>query len=85
MTEITDKDNLVAGRAIVPTIIQGMERIANDSDPLKFFYEAISYKPFISLFNMTELTEEHPELAGVGKYSIASFTFLKPVLLTVAP
>ncbi|KAL5483059.1 hypothetical protein ACEPAI_8288 [Sanghuangporus weigelae] len=61
----------IAGRAIVPTIIQGMERIANNSDPLKFFYEAISYKPFISLFNMTGLASEYPELAGVVNYAAA--------------
>ena len=58
----------VAGRAIVPSIIEGMEQIANNSEPLKFFYEAISYKPFLSLFNMTGLAQTYPELAGVGTY-----------------
>ena len=57
---------IVAGRAIIPSIINGMERIANSSDPLKFFYTAISYKPFLSLFNMTGLAEANSELAGVG-------------------
>ena len=58
---------VVAGRAILPSVIEGMERIANNSDPLKFVYEAISYKPFLSLFNMTGVAETNPQLAAVGK------------------
>lgn len=58
--------HVVAGRTILPSIIDGMERIANASDPLKFAYEAISYKPFLSLFNMTGVAEANPQLAGLG-------------------
>ncbi|KLO05436.1 phosphoglycerate mutase-like protein, partial [Schizopora paradoxa] len=43
----------IAGRTMLPNIITGFQAIANASNPLKFVYEAISYKPFISLFNMT--------------------------------
>ena len=57
---------LVGGRTILPSMIDGIERIANASDPLKFVYEAISYKPFLSLFNMTGIAEANPQLAGVG-------------------
>lgn len=52
---------------MLPGIISGFESIANSSNPLKFVYDAISYKPFISLFNMTGVAETYPELAGVGK------------------
>ncbi|KAL5483060.1 hypothetical protein ACEPAI_8289 [Sanghuangporus weigelae] len=68
----------IAGRAIVPSIIDGMERIANNSDPLKFMYEAISYKPFLSLFNMTGLAQTYPELAGVVNYAAATVFELRP-------
>jgi hypothetical protein len=30
-------------------------------------HQEISYKPFISLFNMTDVAEHNPELAGIGK------------------
>lgn len=58
----------VGGRAILPSIINGMESVANASDPLKFVYTGISYKPFLSLFNMTGIAETYPQLQGIGKY-----------------
>lgn len=45
-----------------------MFRIANASDPLKLVYNAGSYKPFISLFNMTGAAQENPELQGFGMW-----------------
>jgi hypothetical protein len=30
-------------------------------------YEGISYKPFISLFNMTGVAQTYPQLAGIGE------------------
>ncbi|KAF9013360.1 phosphoglycerate mutase-like protein [Cyathus striatus] len=59
----------IAGQAILPSIINGLHSIANASDPMKFMYEAISYKPFISLFNMTGAAEQQPEIAGVVNYA----------------
>lgn len=64
---VTNPRVLVAGRTILPSILNGLASIANPSDPLKFTYQAISYKPFISLFNMTGIAEMNPELAGIGK------------------
>lgn len=61
----------IAGRTILPSILNGFASIANPSDPLKFFYQAISYKPFISLFNMTGIAEMNPELAGIVNYAAA--------------
>jgi prostatic aicd phosphatase len=48
------------------TIINNFNRLANASDPLKLAYNAISYKPFISLFNMTGVAQAYPELQGIG-------------------
>lgn len=59
----------VAGRTILPSIISGLNSIVNSSNPLKFVYEAISYKPFLSLFNMTGAAEMNPQLAGIGELS----------------
>lgn len=60
-------NSAVAGRAILPTITTALTRIANSSDPLKLYIEQISYKPFLSLFNMTAVTEENPQLAAIGE------------------
>ncbi len=54
---------------MLPAIINGFQQIANTSNPLKFFYEAIAYKPFLSLFNMTGVAQTYPELAGIGALS----------------
>ncbi|TFK45114.1 histidine phosphatase superfamily [Crucibulum laeve] len=61
----------IAGQTILPSILNGIHRITNASDPLKFVYEAISYKPFISLFNMTGAAQANPELAGIVNYAAA--------------
>jgi hypothetical protein len=61
----------IAGRTIIPSVIGALDRIANASDPLKFASLSISYKPFISLFNMTGMVQSHPELAGLVNYAAA--------------
>jgi prostatic aicd phosphatase len=50
-------------------IINNFNRLANSSDPLKLVYNAISYKPFISLFNMTGVAATYPELQGIGQHT----------------
>ena len=65
---------IVAGRTILPSIVNGMNNIANTSHPLKFVYEGISYKPFLSLFNMTGVAQAYPQLAGIGEHSSRSKT-----------
>ncbi|KAG6832022.1 hypothetical protein H0H92_006058 [Tricholoma furcatifolium] len=57
----------IAGQTIIPSIINGFNDILDDTNPIKFVYHAISYKPFISLFNMTQVTTVNPELAGIGE------------------
>ena len=67
---------VVAGQTILPSILDGFSHIVNASDPLKFVYQAVSYKPLISLFNMTGVAQTNPELAGIGRiFFFFSLTF----------
>ncbi|KAJ7230858.1 phosphoglycerate mutase-like protein [Mycena haematopus] len=59
----------VAIRTILPSIFSSLTRIANQSDPLKLALNEISYKPFISLFNVTEAAEQDPEIRGIVNYA----------------
>ncbi|KAI0321436.1 phosphoglycerate mutase-like protein [Amylostereum chailletii] len=43
----------VAFRTVLPSVFSSLTRIANASDPLKLALNGISYKPFISFFNLT--------------------------------
>jgi len=61
---------LVAARTLVPSFTEYIKRIVNSSDPLKFAYTASSYKPFVSLFNVTGVAHATNSLAGVGEYPL---------------
>jgi len=61
----------IAGRTILPSILEGFAQIADSSNTLKILYQEISYKPFISLFNMIGVAEQYPELAGIVNYASA--------------
>lgn len=61
----------IAGRGILPVIFEGLNDITNTSTPTKFYGVGISYKPFISLFNMTGIAQEQPDTAGVVNYAAA--------------
>ena len=50
----------------MPSIFTSLTRIANASDTLKIALNEISYKPFISFFNVTEASATDPSLAGIG-------------------
>ncbi|PCH40370.1 phosphoglycerate mutase-like protein [Wolfiporia cocos MD-104 SS10] len=43
----------IAFQTMLPGVLSSFQRIANSSDPLKLSYYEVSYKPFMSLFNMT--------------------------------
>lgn len=47
-------------------MLSELASIANASDPLKLAYQSLAYKPFLSLFNMTGLAQQNPQLAGIG-------------------
>ncbi|KAJ6624753.1 phosphoglycerate mutase-like protein [Mycena sp. CBHHK59/15] len=59
----------IATRAMLPSIFSALMRIANQTDPLKLAINGISYKPFISLFNLTEAAKAHPDIAGIENYN----------------
>ena len=49
-------------RVMLPSIFSALTRIANASDPLKLAINGISYKPCISLFNLTEAIVTDPDV-----------------------
>ncbi|KAF8893679.1 histidine phosphatase superfamily [Gymnopilus junonius] len=61
----------IGGQTILPSILTSLSSISNTSNPLKFVVSAISYKPFISLFNMTSVSEMNPQLFGIVNYAAA--------------
>ena len=61
----------VAIRTVLPSIFTSLTRIANSSDPLKLALNEISYKPFISLFNVTGASQANPSIAGIVDYASA--------------
>ncbi|KAJ7081378.1 histidine phosphatase superfamily [Mycena belliarum] len=61
----------IAGRTILPQILSELAKIADASDPLKLAYQSISYKPFLSLFNMTGAASQNPQLAAIVNYASA--------------
>lgn len=70
----TDIFPVVPARTVLPSILTAMSRIANASDPLLFHYSAISYKPFLSLFNMTGVVNNGELPGGIGKQYFSSST-----------
>ncbi|KAI0034616.1 histidine phosphatase superfamily [Vararia minispora EC-137] len=61
----------IAMQTMLPSVIGGLQDIANASNPLNFYLEAISYKPFLSLFNMTNVAAQNTSLAGIVEYAAA--------------
>ncbi|KAJ7164700.1 histidine phosphatase superfamily [Mycena crocata] len=59
----------IAGRAILPPLLSQLASIANASDPLKIGYNSISYKPFLSLFNMTGAAQQNSQLTQIVNYA----------------
>lgn len=61
----------IAGLAILPSILNGFADIMNSTNPVQLSITAISYKPFLSLFNMTGVASANPSLAGIVNYAAA--------------
>ncbi|KAJ7159608.1 phosphoglycerate mutase-like protein [Mycena filopes] len=61
----------IAGRTLLHTILDSVERIAFNDDPLKLMLIPTSYQPLISLFHQTEMVEEHPHLAAIPNFGAA--------------
>ncbi|KAF5355273.1 hypothetical protein D9758_006063 [Tetrapyrgos nigripes] len=58
-------------RAALPSVLNGLADIKNASQPVKLVYQSISYKPFLSLFNMTGVASMNSSLAGIVNYAAA--------------
>jgi lysosomal acid phosphatase len=61
----TQCNSLVAGRTISYAILNALERISFNGDPLQFMLIETTYQAFISLFHQTEMVKGHPELLGI--------------------
>lgn len=61
----------IGAQTILPSIISSLNSITNSSDPLKFVVEAVAYKPFLGLFNVTGVVEMNPQLFGIVNYASA--------------
>ncbi|KAF7292721.1 hypothetical protein MIND_01170400 [Mycena indigotica] len=68
----------IGTRVMLPSIFSTLSRIANASDPLKLAINGISYKPFISLFNLTEAIVDNPEVRGIENYNSLAALELHP-------
>ncbi|KAJ7925640.1 phosphoglycerate mutase-like protein [Mycena leptocephala] len=61
----------IAGRTLLHPLLDAVERIAFNDDPLKLMVIQTSYQPFISLFHQTEMVHEHPELGAIPNFGAA--------------
>ncbi|KDQ50371.1 hypothetical protein JAAARDRAFT_186303 [Jaapia argillacea MUCL 33604] len=59
----------IAIQTVLPSIFTDLQSFANTSNPLKLALNGVSYKPFISLFNITQATVANPEIAGIVDYA----------------
>jgi lysosomal acid phosphatase len=55
----------IAGRTVLYSILEALERIAYSNDPLKLSLHEITYQPLISLFHMLGFTDSFPELKAL--------------------
>lgn len=65
----------IAGQTILGPILSSFDRIEDPTDGLRLAYIGAAYKPFLSLFNMTEV--DNPNLvdyASVMVYEVSNST-----------
>ncbi|KAG8989502.1 hypothetical protein FRB94_014322 [Tulasnella sp. JGI-2019a] len=61
----------IGGQTMLSEILELTNRFADSNDSLKFALYGGSYKPFISLFQLFNVTQYHPELEGIVNYAAA--------------
>lgn len=59
-------------RTLLPEVIWALGNMTKPSNQVKINIQEIDYKPFISLFNVTNATVTDPEIAGTGQYCFIS-------------
>lgn len=58
----------VAIRTLLPEIIWALGNMTQPSNKVKMSIQEVDYKPFISLFNVTNATLYDPDISGIGQY-----------------
>ncbi|KAF8162285.1 histidine phosphatase superfamily [Mycena galopus ATCC 62051] len=61
----------IAGRTLLHPLLDAVERIAFNDDPLKLMVIQTTYQPFISFFHQTEMVEQYPELGAIPNFGSA--------------
>ncbi|KAI0060566.1 phosphoglycerate mutase-like protein [Artomyces pyxidatus] len=61
----------IAGRTLLQSVVNSLERITFDGDPLQFLVESTTYQAFISLFTQTEMIQDDPTLKGIPEFASA--------------
>ncbi|KAG1737562.1 phosphoglycerate mutase-like protein [Suillus paluster] len=56
-------------RTLLPEIIWALGNMTKASNKVKMSIQEIDYKPFISLFNVTNATLADPDIAGIADYA----------------
>jgi hypothetical protein len=57
----------VAIRTLLPEVFWALGNMTKPSNTVKMNIQEIDYKPFISLFNVTNATVTDPEISGIGQ------------------
>jgi prostatic aicd phosphatase len=58
----------VAIRTLLPEVFWALGNMTKSSNRVKMNIQEVDYKPFISLFNVTNATLTNPEIAGIRQY-----------------
>ncbi|KAI0319277.1 phosphoglycerate mutase-like protein [Amylostereum chailletii] len=61
----------IASRTLMQAIINSLQRITFNGDPVQFVLQSTTYQPFISLFHETDIFKEDPNLFGIPDYASA--------------
>ncbi|KAJ7633794.1 histidine phosphatase superfamily [Mycena polygramma] len=66
----TDIGN-IAGSTLLDPILNSLQRMANNADPLKLMVLLTSYPSFISFLHQTEIIQQNPELKAIPNFGAA--------------
>jgi len=58
----------IASRTALSSILEALQRIAFNGDPLQLMLISTTYQPFISLFHQTDMIKSHPELGAIPDF-----------------
>ncbi|EIW79664.1 phosphoglycerate mutase-like protein [Coniophora puteana RWD-64-598 SS2] len=59
-------------RTLLPELIWSLGNMSANTSPVKLALTELDYKPFISLFNVTNATLGDPSIAGIANYASAA-------------